>query len=82
MELDAIAAGAAGANVGTFLDRRYYVVSIGRVPGVYSSWSEASVQVTGVPSCCFNMVEKGIEARNNAMRAFNTAWLAGTVTFA
>ncbi|KAG6807912.1 hypothetical protein H0H92_006020 [Tricholoma furcatifolium] len=82
MDPDAIAAGAAGANIGTFIDRRYYVVSIGCVPGVYSSWSEASVQVTGVPSCCFNMVEKGIEARNNAMRAFNAAWLAGTCTFA
>ncbi len=31
---------------------KYYAVKIGRVPGIYRSWSECEKQVKGFPDCC------------------------------
>ena len=44
----------------------WYVVHIGKEPGVYSSWAEAHAQVDGFKGNCY----KKYETRNEALLAF------------
>ncbi|KZV57244.1 proton pump-interactor 1-like [Dorcoceras hygrometricum] len=45
-----------------------YVVFVGRVPGVYERWSEASEQVCGFSGSCY----KGYETKTDAEEAFRS----------
>ncbi|KAG6839168.1 hypothetical protein C0991_005235 [Blastosporella zonata] len=81
MEASAIAAGCHGTQFPVVNDSRYYVVTVGCVIGIYSSWSKASAQATGVANCSFQKFPEGPTARNTAMHLFNATWLTGSCCF-
>ncbi|XP_058203439.1 uncharacterized protein LOC131317806 [Rhododendron vialii] len=47
---------------------KWYVVFVGRVPGVYDSWAEAHGQITGFKHNSF----KGYETEAEARKAYST----------
>lgn len=48
-------------------NNRYYVVFVGRQPGVYASWPLCQLQVNGFPG----NVYKGYELQSDAVAAYN-----------
>ncbi|KAI8527977.1 hypothetical protein RHMOL_Rhmol09G0098800 [Rhododendron molle] len=47
---------------------KWYVVFVGRVPGVYDTWAEAHIQTTGFKHNSF----KGYETEAEARKAYST----------
>jgi len=43
---------------------KYYAVKVGRVPGIYQSWSECKLQVNGYSGAVFKSFKSLTEARN------------------
>ncbi|KZV34899.1 hypothetical protein F511_04873 [Dorcoceras hygrometricum] len=52
----------------TGLSPKAYVVFVGREPGVYERWSDASKQVSGFSGSCY----KGFETKEDAEEAFRS----------
>src|SRR5438128_11483609 len=42
----------------------YYAVKVGIIPGIYNTWNEASLQVTGVPGAQHKKFNNLIDAAN------------------
>lgn len=59
----------------SFSNRTHYVVAHGREPGVYSNWTEASMQVEGIPDAIY----QGFCSRDEAWRVYEGARLRGEV---
>jgi len=53
------------------MKKEYYIVWAGRVPGVYSTWPEASKQVTGYSGA---MCSKGFITLQDAMKAYEDGY--------
>ncbi|GAB4451609.1 MAG: ribonuclease H family protein [Anaerolineae bacterium] len=49
---------------------KYYVVWVGRKPGIYRSWDECAAQVNGFPGAKY----KSFESEKEAQAAFRQAW--------
>lgn len=51
------------------LVRAYYVVWVGRKPGIYARWDDAELQVQGFPGAKFKKIRGGIVDAENAFKA-------------
>lgn len=49
---------------------KYYVVWVGKVPGVYNSWAEAQAQIAGFPAAKY----KSFKSKSEAEAAFSQSW--------
>ena len=44
--------------------KKFYAVKVGKVPGIYSTWSECEEQVKGFPSASYKSFATLSEAEN------------------
>jgi ribonuclease HI len=51
-------------------DKKFYVVWRGRIPGIYESWADCAIQVSGFPGAKF----KGFKTLFDAQQAFDEGW--------
>lgn len=49
---------------------RFYVVWVGRTPGIYQTWNDAREQVLSYPGACY----KGFDSYEQALRAFEMGY--------